>query len=354
MADDAGEKTEEPTAKQFEKAREEGNVAKSRELTSGIFLTLCIIFLYFYLPYTIKQFGDLIKELFQFERFTINMESAKYLFYHSLMFMAKIMLPIFIFAFVITFIVEAAQVGFHFSSKAIDPKWDKINFFMALPKYLQAKRKLVELLKSLFKITVLGFVAVIVIKQDLSVIIKLTDAEFMDSSVYLGKLLFELVFKMSLAVVILGIMDFAYQKWQHRQDLRMTKQHVKEEYKQMEGDPLIRQRIRNAQQELARKRMMSDVPKADVVVTNPTHYAVALKYEPGKAKAPYVVAKGQRLMALRIKEIARQNNVYIHEDPPLAQTLYKTLDIGDEIPENLYRAVVEILAVIYGKRGGVR
>jgi flagellar biosynthetic protein FlhB len=349
--DEAGEKTEEPTSKQYEKARDEGNVAKSRELTAGIFLTLAVIFFYFYSPYFIRSSEEIFREFFAFEHFNLTTETIKSVFYLSVFLMAKLILPAMAFFLVITFIAEAAQVGLHFSPKALNPKWDKVNFFTALPKFFQGKRKLVELAKSIFKIIVLGWVAVAAVKGKFDTLLRLTDAEFMDSATFMGNLLLEIMFKMALAIIILGILDFAFQKWQHKQDLKMTKQQVKEEYKQMEGDPLIRQRIRSAQQELARKRMMSDAAKADVVITNPTHYAVALKYDRDVADAPYCVAKGQRLTALRIKDIARENGIYIHEDPPLAQTLYKTLEIGDVIPENLYKAIVEILRIVYKKTG---
>ncbi len=350
--DDGGEKSEEPTAKQFEKAREEGNVAKSKELSSGIILTLMMIFLYFYFPIALKWCEDLFNEFFQFSQFTMTPESTKVLFYTSLLMIGKIVLPFFVFIFVIAVLAEAAQVGLHVSPKALEPKWEKVNFFQGLPKFFQGKRKLVELAKSIFKIIVLGWLAVSIVQKHMPEIVRMTDAEYMDSTIFTGKLIFELMFKLALAVLILGIADFAYQKWQHKQELKMTKQQVKEEYKQMEGDPLIRQRIRNAQREIARKRMMQDVPSADVVVTNPTHYAVALKYDTGGSRPPYVVAKGMRLMALKIKDIARENGIYIHEDPPLAQTLYKTLDIDDDIPENLYKAIAEILAVIYSSKKG--
>jgi flagellar biosynthetic protein FlhB len=157
----------------------------------------------------------------------------------------------------------------------------------------------------------------------------------------------------AILLVIVALSDFLFQKWQWSQDLRMTKQEVKEEFKQMEGDPLVKRRIRNLQMEMARKRMMSEVPKSDVVITNPTHYAVAIKYEMGKDVAPKVVAKGQRLVALKIKELAKEHNIITHEDPPLARTLYSSVDIGDNIPENLYKAVAEILAFVYKLRNKV-
>ncbi len=345
--DEGGEKSEDPTSKQYEDARNEGNVAKSRELTSGILLTLTMLFLYFYFPFMLDSSKEMFSEFFHFGVGMLNSESIKHVLYFCLLMAGKLVLPFFLFIFVIAFVSEAAQVGLHISSKALEPKWDRVNFFVGLPKFFQGKRKLMELAKSLFKIIVLGWLAVSIISGHMDTILRMTDAEFMDSSVFTAKLLFEIVFKIALVVLLLGILDFAYQKWQHKQDLKMTKQQVKEEYKQMEGDPLIKQRIRNAQRELARKRMMSDIPKSDVVVTNPIHYAVALKYDPEKGRAPTVVAKGQRLMALKIKDLARESGVYIHEDPPLAQTLYKTLDIGDEIPENLYKAIAEILAIVF-------
>jgi len=351
--DEAGERSEDPTSKQYENARDEGNVAKSKELTSGILLTLTMIFLFFYFPFMLDGSKNMISEFFHFGADALNSESVKYVLYFALLMFGKLVLPFFLFVFIIAFAAEAAQVGLHISSKALEPKWDRINFFTSLPKFFKGKRKLMELLKSIFKIVVLSWLAISIINGHINTILRMTDAEFMDSSVFMGKLLFELVFKTALVVLLLGILDFAYQKWQHKQDLKMTKQQVKEEYKQMEGDPLIRQRIRNAQRELARKRMMSDVPKADVVVTNPIHYAVALKYDSEKGRVPVVVAKGQRLMALKIKDLARESGVYIHEDPPLAQTLFKTLDIGDEIPENLYKAIAEILAIVYSMKNKI-
>jgi flagellar biosynthetic protein FlhB len=184
------------------------------------------------------------------------------------------------------------------------------------------------------------------VRKKVPVILRLGDSEPMDSIIFFLLLVFEVFLKIGILILLLAIVDFMYQKWQNNKDLKMSKQEVKEEFKQMEGDPLIKQKIRSLQREMARKRMMSDVPKADVVVTNPTHFAVALKYEPGKTRAPTCVAKGQRLLALRIKEIAKENGVLVHEDPPLARTLFKTVDIGDEIPENLYKAVAEILALV--------
>jgi flagellar biosynthetic protein FlhB len=158
--------------------------------------------------------------------------------------------------------------------------------------------------------------------------------------------MYELVWKIGFLSLVMALIDYAYVRYQHKEDLKMTKKEIKDEHKQMEGDPQIKGRIRRAQRELARQRMMEDVPKADVVVTNPTHYAVALRYNIGQDRAPICLAKGQRLMALRIREVAKENGILIHEDPPIARSLFKTVDIGEEIPENLYKAVAEILALV--------
>jgi flagellar biosynthetic protein FlhB len=350
MADDAGEKTEDPTDQQYRKAREEGNVAKSRELTSGIVLTLTAIFIFFYFPYFVQQCEDLMLVFLQLFDFRIDTETIKPIMFFGVLVFGKMLLLPFIFFLVITFISEAAQVGLVVTPKAISPKWEKINFFQALPQFFAIKRKAFDLVKSLLKVIVLSALTVNVINNHMDTILRMTDADVMDSTGFMGTLLFELFFKIALVVLILGVIDFAYQKWQHKQDLRMTKQQIKEEYKQMEGDPIIKQRIREMQRENARKRMMDSVPTADVVIANPIHYAIALKYDAASGSAPICVAKGQRLMALKIKDIAREHGIYIHEDPPLAQTLFKTVEIGEQIPENLYKAVAEIIAIVYSMK----
>jgi flagellar biosynthetic protein FlhB len=350
MADDSGDKTEDPTDQQYRKAREEGNVAKSRELTSGVVLTLSAIFIFFYFPYFFAQCEELMVAFLQMFDYRIDTETIKPIMFWGVIAFGKMLILPFIFFLIITFAAEAMQVGLFVSMKAIEPKWEKINFFQGLPKFFAVKRKLFDLIKSLFKVIVLSILSIKIIGDNMETIMRMTDADIMDSTGFMGLLLFEIFFKIALVVLLLGVVDFAYQKWQHKQDLKMTKQQIKEEYKQMEGDPLIKQRIREMQRENARKRMMESVPSADVVIANPIHYAVALKYDQSSGNAPICVAKGQRLMALKIKDIAREHGVYIHEDPPLAQTLYKTVEINEQIPENLYKAVAEIIAIVYAMK----
>ncbi len=343
---DGAEKSEDATEKKKTDARKEGNVAKSQDLSSGVMILASVLILYYYTSYFFKSFQDLITEVFQVSRFHINSESALFLYNTSLVFLAKVTLPFFAAIFVIAVIISVYQVGFFISGKAIEPKFDKLNFFTNFVKTFFNKRKFVDLIKSLIKIFVVGWLAWYIVSDELETFVRMTDADYRDQMEYLTKLLLEIGLKLGLLVLFVGIADYAYQKWQHNEDIKMTKQEIKEEYKQMEGDPMIKNRIRQAQREAARQRMTDEVPKADVVVTNPTHYAVAIRYNINEDRAPKVIAKGQRLLALKIKEIARQNGVKVHEDPPLARTLFNSVDIDEEIPENLYKALAEILMTL--------
>ncbi|MGA1847029.1 flagellar biosynthesis protein FlhB [Deferribacter abyssi] len=340
------ERTEEATPRRRQKALEEGNVPKSRELSTAVTFLVSVLFLYFYTPVFIEDFGKFISHILNFSKPGIDKQIIIHIFNFGISFILRVLAPFFMLMIMVGVIVNIAQFGFIISPKALEPKWDRLNPVNGFSN-LFSKRSFVELLKSLFKIFVVGLVAFYIVKGKMVTILNLADTDPFSSMAFLGKLVFELCFKIGLLILLMAILDFFYQKWQYEQDLKMTKQEVKEEFKQMEGDPLIRQRIRSMQREMARKRMMEEVPKADVVITNPIHYAVALKYETGKDKAPKVVAKGQRLIAQRIKEIAKKNGVFIHEDPPLARSLYSQVEIGDEIPENLYKAVAEILAFVY-------
>lgn len=345
MADN-DEKTEDPTGRKLDKAREEGNVAKSREFSSAVLLFFGTLAMYVYVPYAVDNLAEMFTELFTFQHFTVDADSAYYLMYTLMLFSAKVTMPIMLLLMVLGVAANVLQTGFFLAPKAIGLKFERINPIKGFGKFFN-KKSLVELIKSLAKVFIIGFAAVSIIKGKLSFIIHYSDVDAKEMMRYLALLLFELYMKLGLIVILIALADFFFQRWQFKQDMKMTKQEVKEEFKQMEGDQQVKSRIRSLQMEAARKRMMSDVPSADVVITNPTHYAVALKYDTKSGRAPMVIAKGQRLMALKIRELAKANGVYIHEEPPLARTLYKAVDIGDEIPENLYRAVAEILAFVY-------
>lgn len=343
---DGAEKSEEATSKKKEDARNEGNVAKSMDLSSGVLLVAAVGAMYAYVPYMLDNFENLVEEFFKFNNYTITQDSAADIFMFMIEFLAKVTLPIFAFLFVIAMAVNIYQVGFHISTKAIEPKFNKLNFFANFMKTFFNKRKVVELIKSLIKIFVLGIYAWFLVADELDTIVRMTDADYRDQMVYLGHLVFDVSIRIAVLVLVIGFADYAYQKWQHNEDLKMTKQELKEEYKQMEGDPIVKNRIRQAQRDAARQRMMEEVPKSDVVITNPTHYAVAIRYDIQVDSAPKVVAKGQRLMALKIKEIAKASGVKIVEDPPLARTLYNSVEVDEEIPENLYKALAQILMTL--------
>lgn len=343
---DGMEKSEEATSKKKEDTRKEGQVAKSVDLTSGVLLFTAVLILYYYTPYFIDSFKQLFREFLEFDGYNINQESIYYLYIFSLKFMMKVTMPFFAALFLVAFVINVLQVGFFITGKSISPKFEKLNFFTNFTKTFFSVRKVVDLIKSVFKLFVLSLVAWYTVKDDIDIMIRMTDADIIDQMTYMASITFEILVKISILVLILGFADYMYQKWQHSQDIKMTKQDIKEEMKQSEGDPLVKNRIRQAQREAARKRMMDDVPKSDVVITNPTHYAVAIKYDPREDAAPKVVAKGQRLMALKIRELAIKHGIKIVQDPPLARLLYDSVDIGDDIPQNLYQALATILMTL--------
>ncbi|MCP4688204.1 MAG: flagellar biosynthesis protein FlhB, partial [Desulfobacterales bacterium] len=245
---------------------------------------------------------------------------------------------------------NVAQFGFLFTTDSLTPNLGKLNPVSGV-KRLFSLKSLVELVKSVLKLLVVGLIAYLVLKGELDNIPGLMFLGVRDILDFIGDVSFDIILYVSLVLIILAVLDFSYQRWQHEKDMRMTKQEVKDEGKEREGDPQIKARIRSAQMELSRRRMMEKVPEADVVITNPTHYAVALQFNPKEMVAPRVVAKGSNLVAQKIKKIARENHVPVLEDKPLAQALYKAVDIDDFIPAELYRAVAEVLAYVYRLNG---
>jgi flagellar biosynthetic protein FlhB len=237
------------------------------------------------------------------------------------------------------------QVGFLFSLDSLTPKLSKLDPIKGFSKIF-SKQTLVELLKNIFKVVIVGSVAYFTVKDELNHMIPLMDMEIWAILSYIGSVCFKILLRTSWLLIVLALLDFAFQRWDFQQEAKMAKQEVKDEFKQREGDPLVKSRIRQVQREMARRRMMEAVPKADVVITNPVHLAVALEYN-AQMLAPRVTAKGARLMAERIKEIARQNQVPLVENKPLAQALFKGAEIGKEIPTVFYKAAAEIMAYVY-------
>ena len=340
-----GEKTEEPTAKKRADARKKGQVGRSQELNTAFvllvgFFSLKLLWDSIYLSiatYTTYVFSNLNQ--------TVDTENILRIFIGIVIILAKTAFPIMIFIMLIGLAVNFFQVGLNFNTESIEFKLDKLNPINGFGRIF-SKRSLVELVKSFFKIIVIGFFLYRFIHEQILAMPQFMFFDLTTSLALVAEIIFQMAFIVIGVITIMAFMDYGYQKWQTTQDLKMTKQEVKDEMKQTEGDPQIKGKIRQKQRQMAMARMMKEVPKADVIITNPTHYAVALSYEQGMV-APTVVAKGQDLVAQRIKEIGRDARVPIIENKPLARTLYAAVQVGDAVPHELYQAVAEVLAYVY-------
>ena len=255
-------------------------------------------------------------------------------------------LPFFAAGFLVMFVINLLQVKWRVTTKPLKPDFKKFNPINGFKRFF-SKDSLVELLKSFLKIILILWVAYSAVADDSRNILLLYDMPLIQAVMFVGSVIINAGMKISIAYFLIGIVDYIYQKWKFKDDLKMTKQEVKDEYKNSEGDPQIKGKQRARMREASQRRMMQDVPKADVVITNPTHYAVALKYDAEEAQAPIVLAKGTDYLALQIKEKAKEADVEIVENKPLARMLYANVEIGEEIPPELYQTVAEILAAVY-------
>ena len=341
------EKTEQATPKRLQEMREKGQVAKSREVPSVAILLASLLIFYFLGSVMIRDFMELMKWSFSNSaRFELQSGNFNWLLLELFRRGLKIVAPLFIALMAVGLFSNFLQVGFLFSTKAIAPKLSKLDPLKGFARMV-SKQALVELIKSIFKVVVVGCVTYFTVKGELDQIVPLMDKEIWSVVSYIGSVCFKILLRTSWVLIVLAVIDYAFQKWDFMQEAKMTKQEVKDEFKQREGDPLIKSRVRQAQREMAKKRMMEAVPKADVVITNPIHLAIALEYNTQNMSAPLLTAKGSRLMAERIKAIAQENNIPIVENKPLAQALYKGVEIGQEIPTVFYKAVAEILSYVY-------
>jgi flagellar biosynthesis protein FlhB len=352
MAEESGqEKTETATSRKRDKAREEGQVVKSQEIASVLVLLtgICVLYIFGYLfyPSVIKILRENL-DLKSIPRFDIAY--CLTLLNRNIFQFFSLILPVMGAVFVTAFAANLFQVGFEISTKAITPKLDKFNIIKGFGRMFSLK-SLMELVKSLLKLTVIGMVAYFVIRGEMQGLQKLHNAAVSYIFIFLLKGIFKIFIWVILIMIIVAIMDYSYQKWQFEKDLRMTKQEVKEEYKETEGDPQVKSRIRSIQIQAARKRMMQQLPTADVVVTNPTHLAIAIKYDPLAMVAPQVVAKGAGHIAARIKAIASEHHIPVVENKELARNLYKLIEVGEQIPSEFFRAVAELLAYVYKLKG---
>ena len=348
-----GEKTEEPTSKKLKDARKEGQVARSQELGNAVSL----IMVFFIIRIFGRLMGKNFLEMFNYV-YTIIPDFIKLpdgfvpkrdfagLMNTIILRMVIILLPVFATGVVVGVIVNVVQVKWAPTAKPLQPKFSKLNPVTGLKK-LFSKEKLVELLKSVLKVAVISYVVYSYMADRIGALLLMYDLSVQSAIAFTCQTVIDVGLRISIFYLLVGIADYLYQRHKFREDMKMTKQEVKDEYKDAEGDPQIKGKIRQRMMEASRRRMMQAVPEADVVITNPTHFAVALKYDSQVADAPVVVAKGQDFLAQRIKNAAAEAGVEIIEDKPLARMLYHNVDVGAMIPPELYQSVAEVLALVY-------
>ncbi|MFW5992483.1 MAG: flagellar biosynthesis protein FlhB [Halanaerobiaceae bacterium] len=346
-----GEKTEEPTPKRKREAREEGQVAKSRELSQAFTLLGSFLVLFFLFANMLSSLQVKISGLLSLkETPLVNPDTGFDILMENIFFIVRLVAPIMLASAVTGLVINFIQVGPLFSTKSMQPKFSNINPISGF-KNIFSMKTLVELIKSLFKAGAIAVIAYIYIKGIWTDLITMPRQGIEPALVLIGDLIFRIGITIITFLVVVGIADFIYQKWEHLKNLKMTKYEVKQERKEMEGDPEIKSKRKEKQRQFSLNRMMSEMEDADVVITNPTHIAVAIKFDIETMEAPVVAAKGEGFIAEKIKEKAEELGIEIRENKPLARALLETTEIGEEIPTDLYQAVAEILAFIYRDRG---
>lgn len=342
------ERTEEATPRRKQEARKKGQVPRSNELNSIVVLLALFVILNFFGQWFYSGFINYIKNYLSPNELNTELSDSNIrnvLFRHGLIFL-RLFLPLGLGALLMGVVINFIQVGPMFSLEPLKPKFSKLNPVAGLQR-LFSFQGVLQLVKSIIKLVIVVYFAFITIRDHLFLFLDMARQSAFDVAMAIWRIIYQVAIKICLFLLIMAVFDYMYQRWEFRKSLRMTKREIKDEFKQTEGNPQIKNKIRQRQREIATRRMMQDVPKADVVITNPTHLAIALKYDSSKMSAPVVVAKGEGFIAQKIKEIAAANDVVLVENKPLAQALYKTVDIGEVIPANLFQAVAEVLAYVY-------
>ena len=354
-----GEKTEPATQKKLDDARKEGQVAKSREMANGLSLLALFLILKLYvgtiannLKALFAGFYNRIPEVVTFHYGYMPQGDVNQIFRYMLTRVLLIIAPILAIALLIAFVSDVVQVKWRPTLKPLKPKLSNLNPLKGIKKIISVN-SLVELIKSIAKIGLIALICYNYLKDKWIYLLNLYDLSLLQGLQLAGATVTDLGIRISAVYMIIALADYIYQKVKFSNDMKMTKQEVKEEYKQSEGDPQVKGQIRQKMREVSRRRMMQALPQADVVITNPTHYAVAVKYDLDVAEAPIVIAKGEDYLAARIKEVARENHIEIVENKPLARMLYANVEVGQMIPPELYQAVAEVLAFVYHLQGKV-
>jgi len=341
-----GEKTEAPSSKRRADFRKKGQVAQSKEVQTAALFTLVLLFWIFYMPSFWSSMSEFLATLWRnlsvFDGSPSGITSLAIFIVKN---MAVLLAPLFLLVMIIGVFSSLFQIGWLFTTQPLVPDLSKLDPIKGLGRMFSMK-SLVDLVKSILKIILIGWVAYSTVLNNFEEALILVDTSVTETILYLGRIATLILAKVCAILILIAAIDFLYTSYEMEEKMKMTKQEVKEEYKEMEGDPYIKSQIRRIQQEMARKRMMAEVPSADVVVTNPTHFAVAIKYDSLSMDSPVVIAKGADHVAMRIRELARENDVPIIENPPVARLLHN-IDLGAAIPEELFKAVAEILAHVY-------
>ncbi len=347
-----GEKTEPATQKKLDDARKEGQVAKSKEIVNAAFL----VGVFYMLQFTIGTIGEGLIDTFNenysiipnyINRESMTISTATKVFENAMWDILLICAPILLVTVFIAFFGDFVQVRWRPTAKPITPKFNRISPVSGF-KRIFSVQSLINLLKSMAIVAICLYIIYDEIVDNFNGIVNIYEISLEAALVFAGEMVFGVATKISLLYLTIGVIDLIYQRRKFNEDMKMTKQEVKDEFKNTEGNPTIKQQQRRRMREASQRRMMQKLPEADVVITNPTHFAVAIKYDLSIADAPVVLAKGEDYLAMKIKEIARENDVEIVENKPLARALYASVDVGEKIPQELYQAVAEVLAFVYG------
>ncbi|MCZ8512355.1 flagellar biosynthesis protein FlhB [Paenibacillus filicis] len=345
------EKTESATPKKRQEARKKGQVAKSMDLPAAFILFFSFLSFFLFGSFMKEHLLTMIRSVYyDFLLMNVTIENSQQLFEKL---MAELLLtvgPIFAIALVIGVLANYLQIGFMFTGDPLTMKFSKINPLEGA-KRLFSLRAVVDFLKSVLKMSIIGIVVYTTLTGEKDHIMLLAQLPLEEAFRYTASVTLMLGLKIGLVLIVLAIFDYLYQRFEYEKSLKMSKQDIKDEYKKTEGDPLIKGKIREKQRRMALQRMMQDVPKADVIITNPTHFAVAMKYDASKMQAPTVLAKGTDYIALKIKQVAKEHGIITMENKPLARALYAQVEIGESIPADMFQAVAEVLAYVYKVKG---
>jgi flagellar biosynthesis protein FlhB len=352
VADSFQEKTEQPTEKRLADARKKGQVAQSPELASCFVVLFLSVFLYYSLSKGFHTMFLTYSNLVGNLNIELTSGTVKGIMTFAIQQWLLMTAPIFALLVALALFSSFIQTGFMFSFEALTPKLETLNPLSGIKK-LASKKSMFEVLKSIIKIVVLGYIFYSLIKRELPVLLALSEQEASSIVAYVARTCFSLAIKVGAVFLFVAGLDYMRHKWQHKKELMMTQQEVKEETKEREGNPQIKSRIRSLQREMARRRMIEDVKEADFILTNPTTFAIAVKYVAMEMAAPRVVAKGAGFVAERIKEVARAHGVMIIENKPVARALFYAVKVGDYVPEKFYVIVAELLAQVYKRKGRV-